>query len=176
MSPKKRLTSRSSTDVACGMCSIPSSLEKTTVVNLRGVCKFSKFDLKYQVSVAPDGNLIYYGHVRSIIMYNYTLLAWQILDTKNPAISATFKSSFSTLALGTNTWEVDNDMECQHEKVKLSLSLTTCRSTQFTCGDGLCIGLDERCDGVADCKDKMDEIDCNVAEIDSGYNKMLAPP
>ena len=176
MSPYKRLTTWGPRASACAMCLIPSSYAKTTVVNLRGVCKFSKFDLKYQVSMLSDGSLIYYGDVRSVISYNYTISSWQILDTKDPTISATFKSSFGTLAMGANTWEVENDKKCQEGKVSLFLSLTTCLDTQFTCGDGLCIGMEERCDGVANCKDKIDEIDCNVAEIDPSYNKRLAPP
>ena len=176
MSPYERLATRKPSVSYCAMCKIPNSLENTTVVNLRGVCKFSKFDLKYKVSITSNGDLIYYGHVRSVITYNYTQDAWKILDVKDPKMSATFQSGFSTLAMGTNKWKVQNDKKCQHNKVSLYLSLTTCTDTQFTCGNGLCIGLEQRCDGVADCYDKLDEIDCKVAEIDSSYNKMLAPP
>ena len=85
MSPYKRLTFWTPTRSTCAMCLIPSSHEKTTVVNLRGVCKFSKFDLKYQVSMLSDGSLIYYGHIRSVITYNYSLSSWQIMDTQDIA-------------------------------------------------------------------------------------------
>ena len=176
MLPKKRLMGRPGKDQYCAMCAIPSSLVNTTVIKLRGVCKFSKFDREYQVSVSADGGLIYYGLQRSVIFYNYSVLAWQISDVVNPSISATFKSGFRTLGMGSNTWRVTNDMKCQPEDVSLYLSLTACQDSQFTCGDGLCIGLDERCNGVADCEDMTDELQCSVAEIESSYNKLLAPP
>lgn len=171
-----KLTSFPDHETLCAMCAIPSSVENTTVVNLRGACKFSKFDPKYHVSNTSDGGLIYYGIHRSVIYYNYTIYAWQISDVINPSITATFKSGFRTLGMGSNTWKVTNDKKCQHGEVSLSLSLTTCLDTQFTCGDGLCIMLDERCNGVVDCKDKVDEVDCNIAEIDPSYNKLLPPP
>ena len=161
---------------ACGMCVIPSSVQKTTVVKLRGVCKFSEFDKEYQVSMDENGDIIYYGYSKTYIQYNYTLLAWQMLDAVNPSVVATFESGFRSMALGTNTWTVENDLLCQKGKVTTSLSLSACLETQFTCGDGLCISIDERCDGVTHCKDMTDEMECRVIQMDSGYNKLLTPP
>ena len=56
------------------------------------------------------------------------------------------------------------------------LSLSACKDSEFTCGDGLCIDIDGRCNGVINCKDKTDEMECRVVQIDSGYNKLLTPP
>ena len=158
------------------MCLFPSSLEHTTEVRLRGLCKFSAFDKLYQVSVSSEGDIVFYGVGRTVISYNYELLAWQFTDVINPNISATFESGYQTLALGTHMWEMANDVQCQKGKVSAFLSLTACTDSQFTCGDGLCIGLGERCNGVPDCKDETDELRCTVAEIGSSYNKNLAPP
>ena len=108
--------------------------------------------------------------------YNYTLLAWQMFDVVNPNVLATFESSFRSMGLGTNTWTVKNDLLCQKGELTTSLSLSACLDTQFTCGDGLCIEIDERCDGVTDCKDMTDEIECKVIQMDSGYSKLLTPP
>ena len=164
------------TGKACGMCIIPSSVEKTTVVKLRGVCSYSEFDKEYQVSVDENGDIIYYGIRKTIIQYNYTLLAWQMYDVVNPNVFATFESSFRTMGLGTNIWTVKNDLQCQKGELTTSLSLSACLDSPFTCGDGLCIKIDERCDGNTDCKDMTDEIECKVIQMDSGYNKLLTPP
>ena len=171
----ERLFARPKNFKACGMCVIPTSVEKTTVVKLRGVCKYSEFDREYQVSVDEQGDIVYFGIMKTIIQYNYTLSVWQMSDVINPNVLATFKSGFRSMALGTNTWTVKNDLLCQDGEVTTSLSLSACLDTQFTCGDGLCIDIDERCDGVTDCKDMTDEIDCRVIQMDSGYNKLLTP-
>ena len=160
----------------CAMCVIPSSLKKTTIIKLRGLCKFSVFDEEYQVVVSSEGYINYYGFARTVISYNYTLMAWQISDIINPGVFATFESSFRTLGLGTNIWRVVNDEMCQKGVVSKPFSLTACQETQFTCGDGLCIELEERCNGVPDCKDKTDEVSCTVSTMDSSYNKFLSPP
>ena len=80
-------------------------------------------------------------------------------------------------------------------QVTTVLSLTACSDEQFTCHDGLCVPLQDRsnnpfphllnilvfapvsrCDGVPNCLDRSDELECRVLEPDSSYNRFLAPP
>ena len=140
------------------MCMIPTSVKNSTIVKLRGVCKFSAFDKEYQVAVSPEGEIIYYGLARTIISYNHSMEAWKIIDVINPNIFGIFTAGFSGLALGTNKWTISND-KCKKGKHMVSISLTTCKDSSFTCDDGLCIDLPKRCNGVTDCKDKSDEDD-----------------
>ena len=53
------------------------------------------------------------------------------------------------------------------------LKLTGCEDDAFTCNDGQCISMAERCDQVIDCRDGLEENDCTLLVIDGGYNKRL---
>ena len=128
----------------CVVCKISNSLEQTTLVKLRGVCKFSAFDDSFQVKLTEEGDLKYFGLERTVIFYNKSALAWQMSDVINPNIRAIFKSGFRSLGLGTQMWRISDDIKCQEGDILTSLSLTTCNETQFTCSDGLCVNLEDR--------------------------------
>lgn len=41
-----------------------------------------------------------------------------------------------------------------------SFSVTTCSGDQFRCLDGICLSIDKRCNGIADCRNGEDESQC----------------
>jgi hypothetical protein len=49
-----------------------------------------------------------------------------------------------------------------------------CKANEFTCTDGACIPLDNRCDIIKDCPDKSDENNCTSFDIDN-YLKQDPP-
>ena len=55
------------------------------------------------------------------------------------------------------------------------LKLFGCEEGEFTCWDGRCVPMSERCDQIPQCKDKSDEKDCQVVSIDENYNKKIPP-
>ena len=101
---------------------------------------------------------------------------WRLTVVDNPNISAVSTSSFQTLVLGNHEWTIQNDRKCQKGTLITRLSLTACKTDQYTCNDGLCLPLDQRCNGKPECKDKSDELECTIVVKDDSYNKFLAPP
>ena len=53
----------------------------------------------------------------------------------------------------------------------------SCPSSELTSGDGTCLPLSAKCDGLSDCKDELDERDCRVVEFstDRQYKESLPP-
>ena len=55
--------------------------------------------------------------------------------------------------------------------------LSRCSPNQFSCGDGSCIPLSAKCDGMTDCKDELDESACYLVEFPTNrhYQDALPP-
>jgi hypothetical protein len=53
------------------------------------------------------------------------------------------------------------------------MMLTGCRENEFTCSDGSCLNMEQRCDGKAECEDGSDEQVCETIVSFSGYNRFL---
>ena len=90
--------------------------------------------------------------------------------------SAISTSSFRTLALGNHEWKIMNDEKCREGTHTVILSMTACKTDEYTCNDGLCLPLDLRCNGRPECKDNSDELECAIVVQDDSYNKFLSPP
>ena len=55
------------------------------------------------------------------------------------------------------------------------IKFTTCLDSEFTCDDGQCIDIEERCDQSIDCKDSSDENNCKMLNMERNYNKGTPP-
>ena len=58
-----------------------------------------------------------------------------------------------------------------------SFVILTCRcgEGEFTCDDGQCIAMKERCNQVPDCQDESDEDSCHLVVLKNNYNKNIPP-
>ena len=56
------------------------------------------------------------------------------------------------------------------------LTLTTCSEDQFTCDNGLCIDILDRCNSRPDCFDLSDEFQCRKISPGRSYQPYIAPP
>ena len=56
------------------------------------------------------------------------------------------------------------------------LKLTGCKEDgEFTCDDGQCIVMGERCDRIADCRDGSDERGCKLFSLLEDYEMSVSP-
>ena len=57
----------------------------------------------------------------------------------------------------------------------LTVKISGCTEEEFTCDDGQCVGIEERCDQVIHCRDQTDEQDCRLLVLKKGYKKNIVP-
>ena len=68
-------------------------------------------------------------------------------------------------------------MKCNAGKpYNIQLKLTRCNPERlFTCDNGQCIKMEERCNQLPDCRDESDERGCRVVILKEGYNRKIPP-
>ena len=159
----------------CIPCHSDTTLPTNPILKVRGLCKQTAFDIEYTMIVGETGYIELVGLRNSVIKYNMDAEEWVIQSLLNPKTTATSKAVFSTLFIGKHTWHVSNDKKCQAGKAELSVKLSNCVEGQFSCGDGECIDIDQRCDRVKHCADRSDELDCKTVEIPPGYQQEFVP-
>ena len=141
-------------------------------------------DLDKQYTLDPtltfNDHVVFMGDFKNFIVYNQS--HWLIIEADElPAVQSiesgvilkgslptTLKSSY--LPVGTNIWNI------RDSSTKVALKLSKCHTHQFTCDDGLCIDLYQRCDSIYDCKDSSDEMDCDPIKYDPKTYKKILPP
>ena len=160
----------------CSICEIPTT---PAVVQVRGLCQDSDYDTSYVYSISEDGRSMYVGFYSSAIWYDYEKKQWVWIDRKDSNAVATSNSRLDSLFLGINKVNFENTSEiCVNDKSNkvVQIKMTSCiKKNQFTCDDGTCISMDQRCDQFANCLDGSDEINCKQVEMSSNYNKKIPP-
>ena len=122
-------------------------------------------------------NIIFLGQYTTRIAYNATEAQWKLseVDSDVTAVSSAIEVSY---AIGKHAWTISNDsVSCYEGKpYTTELKLTGCAEKgEFTCNDGQCITMEERCNQLADCRDKSDEKGCQLIILEDGYNKDIPP-
>ena len=158
----------------CPLCRISAPQNR---VELRGLCKESIFNRAYVFTLTEEGRLRYVGDVTSSIAFSLEEGVWLITDRQDVKSRAISRSSENTLLLGRHTLDfsgVRGDT-CTTGTREVVVKLTTCGEGRFTCSDGQCVSMDDRCNQVANCMDKSDEENCRVLIMEENYNKKIAP-
>ena len=92
-------------------------------------------------------------------------------------VNATSKATHASYTLGRHNWTITGDYDCNAdgEEYVTELKMSGCQDGQFTCYDGQCVSMDERCNQLPACRDKSDERNCQILVLEEGYNKRVPP-
>ena len=163
-------------DKKCSLCETPTFTNKILV---RGLCEESAYDTEYNYIVADNGTPMYVGILTSAIWYDEKRRLWVWIDRKMENDVATSNSRVDSLFIGVNAVNFENSSDpcIKDQAIKvINIKLTTCiGDDQFTCNNGLCIPMNERCDQNINCDDESDEIDCKMLEMNKNYNRRIPP-
>ena len=148
-------------------------------LRLRGLCTNSAIDAHYQPlnDFFNFDRLQLIGHKESSIEYDEKGNNWK-LSLAGSNVSGVSYAAHNTFLLGKQNWSIIGDSGCKRngEEYTGHLKLTGCSSTgQFTCDDGQCVRMEQRCNQLPDCRDHSDEKNCRVLVLGDGYNKNVPP-
>ena len=159
--------------------SCPCQYIDPPILSLRGVspsCHVEKQRFALKQFPEDPQSIILVGIVSAQISYDFDRKQWAFKDPRR-GLRATSEASQISYALGKHNWTVFNDSkDCPDgENYTKELKLSGCEEGKFTCNDGQCVPMEERCNQLPDCRDKSDERDCRILFLEEGYNKRVPP-
>ena len=144
---------------------------------LRGLCPDSHLDRIFMPYNSPhDAETTYYGNRVTVARYMKDANEWT-MEALLYNTSATSKEISKRFMLGKQNWTIEGDSKkcADGETYTALLKLTGCTEGEFTCDNGDCILMEERCNQVPDCEDKTDERGCQLIDLEGDYNKNIPP-
>ena len=156
-------------------------------VRIRGLCDKSTFDKRYKIGDDNIQGIYFQGERGTNITRKISENAkveFVMIHTKltnNHTIEVTrahTESPEGTFLLGKRTLKIEQDKECEPTKTNYTVDVvfSTCFDHEFTCNDGTCINMTQRCDNIKNCPyDMSDEEQCKLLTMQSSYRKAYAP-
>ena len=98
------------------------------------------------------------------------------MSSSTTNITGVSEASHVSYILGKHNWRIEMDKWCNKSKnYTRQLKLTSCYDGEFTCDDGQCVRMEQRCDQLSDCRDESDEDNCQLLVVKGNYNKRVPP-
>ena len=153
----------------CALC----RLSKNMLYSFKGNCAVDKRHIYFNAFQLDMGHLEFRGFGGNLIEKEDD--EWVYRDKRNGSIIARMEvTEFQNFPMGRRRWNLVSDI-CGQSSGKRKLLLSPCSDGQFTCDDGKCIALSNRCDLKYDCFDHSDEYNCKLVRFPIGYQSDVPP-
>ena len=176
--------------------------------NVRGLCKDAVMDTNYKLAdhksmdkdLIEDGGKMddedtrsYVGPKGWVISRHGNDRIWRMEHQSYPELSLTMLD-MDALPIGRHNWKINNNVCNQGITNVQSLLFSSCKEEQFTCDDGKCLEITQRCNNIEaivffinvffinikkffkDCDDVSDEKNCQIIAIDEEKYLRSKPP
>ena len=177
-------------DMWCS-CEYDQHVDRQPPLLLRGLCPSSflrtvdpERGLRYTLRQMPRNLDTFFlvGGMSTRIEYSDARNQWNLAHATSN-VRAVSLARKDTNVVGKHNWTITNDHKwCRegNEKVrqtsyKMQLKLSACKNDEFTCNNGQCVLMEERCDQMSNCLDGSDEDGCKLLILMKGYNKNIPP-
>ena len=149
-------------------------------LKLLGLCPSSKIDVFYKPmnDWTDFRQLKFQGVYGSSITYHAGDKKMWSLKVAQSNISVTSKAPHASFTLGKHNWTIRGNDGCNHAdgvEYVTELKMSGCQDGEFTCNDGQCVNMTERCNQLPKCRDESDEKNCQILVLKDGYNKNVPP-
>ncbi|XP_068239403.1 uncharacterized protein [Palaemon carinicauda] len=147
------------------------------IFKMRGLCDSTIHSTYFRMVDQYSERPFFRGFTKYNIQYNENG-TWILSDIRAGKAIAKFFNHEGKIPFGKRTWWTTSNFDiCRKPSSgSLDLSLSACYDWEYTCNDGSCIDLSQRCDLRVDCPDNSDEIGCDKLLKPKDYLKALPPP
>ena len=147
------------------------------ILRLRGLCKDSYIDSHFTI-IIQDRRAVFKSVRNSEIQFSKSLkIPTWILRVNLKQTTAIANTEETSFVLGKQSWLISNDsVRCNMGMpYRRELKMSGCSNAEFTCSNGDCVSMAQRCDQLPHCEDESDEGGCRIVTIRAGYNKEVPP-
>ena len=107
-------------------------------------------------SLTNFAKLTFVGLYDTLIEYEEDDKNWK-LTVGASNVTGTSNAGHATFMLGRHNWTITGDLGCSKsgEEYTKELKMSGCDKGKFTCDDGQCVRLDQRCNQLPECRDAI---------------------
>ena len=113
---------------------------------------------------------------RTLIEFENSQKTWIMTDAESN-VTGISRAPHNSFTLGRHNWTIRGDMGCSEDGAEYTteLKMSGCQDGNFTCNNGQCVSMDQRCNQLPDCRDKSDEENCKILVLEKSYNQNVPP-